>query len=791
MLVTLLAIQGCSSPEEKVASFIEQGKQLFEQKEYDKSAIEFKNAIQINKKNSTAYYYLAQIEEKKQNWQAVYANLTAAVKFDPKNIPAILKLAQMQLISGKTDEALQGVEKVLQLEPENLAALSVKGAVFLKQGNINEAMALADKVLAKDPAHIDAISLKATLLLNAKKADDALALIDTTLKTKPHEINLHMLKMQIHNQLQDKAALEQDYQQLIQEFPDNLDFQFAQAKFYDEINKDKEADAVLKNIIEKHPDNLKAKLVYIDFLASKDSVAALAKTQEFIKQQPDIEELYLHLAKLLVANKQLSEAKQPLLWLTEHKKDSKNALLAKVMLAALALEEKNKAEAEKLLAEVLAVDARQYDAMLLKVKMKLTDNLLDEAVSDLRNILRDYPEKDEALVLLARTYQKQNSPELADEMLHKALEVNPKNFDAILPIVAKLTENKDYARAEELLIKALEISPNNPLALQAMAQVKLLSKDWSGLQRLAEAIATNPEGSGYASYLSGKIFQAQDHYEEAIAQFKQALEKSPTLADALNSIYACYQALKQPEAMLGYLDSVIAAHPDNDLATILKAQILYDNKRADEAMTLINQAIVAKPKVIQYYELMTQFFVKRKEIASALKVLQDGLKNNPDDPRLLMGLASLYEQGSDYQKALETYETLVAKQPGFDIAVNNLVSLLLDRFDTPENISRAAKLSERFKNSKQPYFADSYAWALYKSGKASEAFSISKSVVDTAPNVPVFQYHLGAIYQTLKDPKNAEQALNKALELAGAGEPFAEKELANKLLTELKAAPAP
>ena len=700
----------------------------------------------------------------------------------------MLKLAQMQLISGKTDDALQGVEKVLQLEPENLDALSVKGAVFLKQGNINEAMALADKVLAKDPTHTDAISLKATLLLSAKKADDALALIDTTLKTKPHEINLHMLKMQIHNQLQNKAALEQDYQQLVQEFPDDIDFQFAQAKFYDEINKDKEADAVLKNIIEKHPDNLKAKLVYVDFLASKDSVAALAKTQEFIKQQPDIEELYLHLAKLLVANKQLSEAKQPLLWLTEHKKDSKNALLAKVMLAALALEEKNKAEAEKLLTEVLAVDARQYDAMLLKVKMKLSDNLLDEAVSDLRNILRDYPEKDELLTLLGRAYQLQNSPQLADEAFYKAFELNPKNLEAMSAVVKKLMANKEFAKAEELLVKALEQNPSNAMALQMLAQAKLLKQDWTGANQLVDTIKNLPEGVSFANYLSGKISQAQGHYEEAIAQFKQALEKSPTLADALNSIYACYQALKQPEAMLGYLDGLIAANADNDLATILKAQILYDNKRSDEAMTLINQAIVAKPKVIQYYELMTQFFVTRKETASALKVLQDGLKNNPDDPRLLMGLASQYEQGNDYQKALETYETLVAKQPGFDIAVNNLVSLLLDRFDTPENISRAAKLSERFKNSKQPYFADSYAWALYKSGKASEAFSISKTVVDTAPNVPVFQYHLGAIYQALKDHKNAEQALNKALELAKTGEPFAEKELANKLLTELKAA---
>jgi tetratricopeptide (TPR) repeat protein len=150
-------------------------------------------------------------------------------------------------------------------------------------------------------------------------------------------------------------------------------------------------------------------------------------------------------------------------------------------------------------------------------------------------------------------------------------------------------------------------------------------------------------------------------------------------------------------------------------------------------------------------------------------------------------LASTHEQIGDYAKALETYDALIAKYPNIDLAVNNLVSLLLDHFSTKENIDRAVTLAKRFERSDQPYFADSYAWALTNSGKNDQALQLLRDVVNKMPEVPVFRYHLGVAYHKTNNKALAITELEEALRLGKKAGGFIEKEAVEKLLKTIKA----
>ena len=61
------------------------------------------------------------------------------------------------------------------------------------------------------------------------------------------------------------------------------------------------------------------------------------------------------------------------------------------------------------------MDAKHYESLLLKARINLINGKNDEAITELRGILRDYPKSDEAMVLLAQAYLKKESPELAEE----------------------------------------------------------------------------------------------------------------------------------------------------------------------------------------------------------------------------------------------------------------------------------------------------------------------------------------------------------------------------------------
>jgi tetratricopeptide (TPR) repeat protein len=787
-VILLVLVQGCGKSENKVKNYLASGISLYKQGNYDKAKIEFKNVIQLDAKQADAYYHLALIDEKNQAWQSMFANLTQVTKLDPKNNDALLKLGRLTLLSGRADDTLKNVEAVLKNTPDNPDALSLKGAVFVKQGNLNGAMALAEQVLKQHPDHTDAVSLKTVIFISKNDMPAALATVEKALLTKPSELSLLLLKLQVHNQSKNLAAVEQDYISLIKQFPDKLEYTYALVKHYADNAQQDKALTTLQAVIDSHPDKLQPKLVLVDYQMQKAPELAEKSLTTYLAQYPTEPDLHFRLAALYIKQNKLAEAKQSLSKVVELKPDAKEGLNAKTMLAKLALQDNDTELASNLVKQVLAVDGRNLDGQLLKARLDLQKGLYDDVISNLRGVLRDYSSSDEGLVLIGQAYLKKNSPELAEENFRKALEINPANFDALMPVASNLIKNKEIARADDLLQKALAVKPDHAVALQALAQVRLMQKDWSGTQKIADVIASKPKGAGFSKFLSGKISEDQGLYKEAISQYKEALTISPDLSDALRGMATSYDALKQGKVMEAFLEEFITAHPDDAYPWLLKSQLMAKDKRLDDALKILSDALGKWPKNPDLYEAIANIHIEKKETDKALAILNTGLVADPDQIRLTIMLASTYEQTGDYAKALETYDGLITKHPTVDIAVNNVVSLLLDHFNTKENIDRAVTLSKRFERSEQPYFVDSYAWALINSGKNEEALQLLRDVVKKMPDVPVFRYHLGTAYNKTNSKALAITELEEALKLGEKAGGFIEKDATETLLKSIKAA---
>jgi predicted Zn-dependent protease len=132
------------------------------------------------------------------------------------------------------------------------------------------------------------------------------------------------------------------------------------------------------------------------------------------------------------------------------------------------------------------------------------------------------------------------------------------------------------------------------------------------------------------------------------------------------------------------------------------------------------------------------------------------------------------------------YETFLVKKPKNNIAINNLASLLVDRFPTPENLKRALALTEAFSDSKYLHLFDTYGWVLLANNKNDEALKIFKNVVGKAPKIAVFKYHLAKAYAKTGNASEAILELEDALKIAEKGGEFADKAQALALLKELK-----
>ena len=74
------------------------------------------------------------------------------------------------------------------------------------------------------------------------------------------------------------------------------------------------------------------------------------------------------------------------------------------------------------------------------------------------------------------------------------------------------------------------------------------------------------------------------------------------------------------------------------------------------------------------------------------------------------------------------------------------------------------ELAEKLADSNQPALLDTLGWVHYRLGDYGEAVKVLTGVVEKAPDVPVFNYHLGMAYLKQGDKQEARTYLSKAVD---------------------------
>ena len=148
-------------------------------------------------------------------------------------------------------------------------------------------------------------------------------------------------------------------------------------------------------------------------------------------------------------------------------------------------------------------------------------------------------------------------------------------------------------------------------------------------------------------------------------------------------------------------------------------------------------------------------------------------------------LASIYKKNGQFQEASNVYEQLLEKNNELDVVVNELASLLVDYFGDKDSLKRARQIASRFKDSKQPFYLDTYAWTELKLNNVTEALEKLKIVNKSASSIPVFKYHLGVAYHLSGQSSIAISELQQAIQLGKKRGGFSESKAAQDLLDKI------
>ncbi|MFA4995220.1 MAG: tetratricopeptide repeat protein [Bdellovibrionales bacterium] len=765
-LAVVLPLAGCDNPEQKEARYIKRGNALFEDGEYEKARIEYKNAAKLKPTEAEPFYRLGLIEEAMGDLRGAFSHFTAAEQQNSHFHPAVLKVAQYYMGAEQYEETRKRIDAVLGEAPDNAEAHATYAALLLREKKLDDAESEARTALTKEPANVSACAALVGVYSAKKDIDKAIKAVNEGIARNPKNIALLMLRVMVYGSANDLQKVAESYQAIFKLKPEATQFRTDLANIYVKANKLDEAEASLRAGIKDMPDNWDLKRRLVMFLSShRGTEVAEKEIKDLMQVNPKNDDLYFWLADLYISNNAVDKAIEMLNEIVERGDYSTSALNARALLAGINIKRGNKDLADKLVAAVLTKEPDNRSALLVRASLSFEKGYYQNALTDLRSIIRNTPNDQAALQLMGETFLVQGHLDLAIDTMKKLVDVNPSNSAARVRLAQMVQMNGDIKQAMELVSAVTKATPDYPIGWEAAARIAIAAKEWLPAM---EAIRTLDKMEGQhltASYLEGLVLESNSKKEEAIAKYAEVINANPTtpLAEyALRSLVGTYYQLGRMEAATRYLETL---KTDSPLVLTLLGKGYVSFGKVDEGAAVFDKLIEANAPVADPYLDRAGLYIKDHKPEQAIIVLKKGMNVVPSDLRMALVAAGLLNDAGKYQEAMALYDDMLIRNPGFEIAANNLAELIADtQYNDPDALEKARRTAERFSGSTNPLLLDTLAWVYFRQGNIPQAQTIMERAIGQGKDLPPqIHYHYGAILMKSGKIEKAKAELQQAV----------------------------
>ncbi|MEW8556712.1 MAG: tetratricopeptide repeat protein [Candidatus Thiodiazotropha sp.] len=785
IIISLLLLLGtaCADKTESKQKYFDRGMELFEQGNFTKARLEFKNVLQIDPKDANAYYMFGQIEEKEENWPKAYALFLRATELDPRHVDAQVHLGTIFALAGETEKALAAADAALEVIPNDAAAMVLKGFVKAKMGEKDAAINDVLAVIESDPSNVEASSLLAALYADQGEMERAIRIAKESLAKHTDRAASYLLLARLHAQAESHEEVVKVLSDLISNKPNDLQNRLHLATYFQKQGDNARAVEVLQQAITDLPQNMDAKLALIYLLKNQgEADRAEALLEQYVSETPEHTGLKLELARHYLAVGRDDEANNTLSQVIDLAGASEDGLAAKSMKASTLIKKQSIAEAGALLDEVLAADPKFKDALMIRAGLALMSDDADKGIADLRTLLREDPSYVKAHRLKARAHLKKGEIQLARESLEDAIKVQPEEAAANFELVQLLINTREFDDAIEVLQKMRRFAPGNVKVLQALALVHEKLAHWDEVEGVAQVLVTKHPENPLGYYFRGVSRLNRDMADRSLTDFEKVLEYKPDSIEALVGLAKGYFAMKKPDDALQRIEQVVKANPEHFAALNLKGEVHLSQKQWDLAEAAFNSARELSPQWPVPYRNLVKLNILKGSKDEVVGILEEGFDKTADS-MLGIDLANNYSLAGRAQDAVEIYEEILKKHPKHLLASNNLAMLMLNDGANQGELDKALELVEGFELSENPIILDTLGWVHVKRGEIDKALPILQRAARKGSGLPDIDYHLGFAYFQQGRMEDAKRHINTAL---GSKKQFEGIEEAKALLNQIE-----
>jgi len=463
-------------------------------------------------------------------------------------------------------------------------------------------------------------------------------------------------------------------------------------------------------------------------LSVKQTGEALSAVRLWRQLDPESDEASQFYLGLVVLGENLAEAKPIFVErLTEVRPQARGLLILQIQRLLGGV--KDKQGAFKLMEELVAPYPNLVESHIALAQAAFANNDAARAQQEALAALKIKPDLEIAVLMAAQTMPNRSQ---AQAFLNDHLKKYPKAREIRIAYAKILIDDKQYDKAREQFDVLLKDQPKDLTILYAMGIL--------GAQMNDRAMAEK--------YLTAYLKELEANPDETRDPVQALLILSQIAADR-KDYPAALKWLAQVEPGPAYLE-----------AQVKSAQIMAQSGDVDGAHNILSHL---KPEgqteQIQILIADAQLMRDANRMPEAMTIMENGLKQFPEDTGLLYDYAMLAEKAQRFDKMETALRKIIQIAPENQHAYNALGYSLADRnVRLPEALKLLQKASELAPE--DPFIMDSVGWVYFRLGRLTEAEDYLRRAYAIRPDAEI-GVHLGEVLW-LKGQKEDAQNLWRA-----------------------------
>jgi tetratricopeptide (TPR) repeat protein len=289
--------------------------------------------------------------------------------------------------------------------------------------------------------------------------------------------------------------------------------------------------------------------------------------------------------------------------------------------------------------------------------------------------------------------------------------------------------------------------------------------------------AENNRAAAYYNFAMGRLYalmaQAEGNQDEAlkaIQYFKDALKADPKASDTYEELTDLYLALNRGGDAIAVAQDALKQNPDNVDAHRMLGRVYFSqiNKGAQGQMDerALRMAIAEfqkvtgkDPKDVESWVTLGRLYAATNDSSDAEKAYNTALSLDADNEEALTGLALVYGNNGETDKAIEKLKAATEKNPN-----PRSLMILAEAYRNQKDYKNAAETGKKALEM-QPdneRLAEGLANDLYFSAQYDEALQVYADLAAHNPKDVKYPLRMADVYGAKKDYAKAHEEIDKA-----------------------------